>query len=212
MVDLLLEHGADVDQPDNIGSTSLIMAAENGKEEIVQRLIDHGANVNALNYGCCSGLYYASDYGYFNIVKLLLENNAMVNYQGGWNDISPLMRAAEKGHLEITRYLIQYRANMNARDKVGDNALIKATLAGHIEIVRLLVECNPHSLHVTNQYGETPLLVALATGRWDIAKYLLSKGASVSPMTDPTVRYLFSYPHTILLMFICVYDIFIDDQ
>ena len=46
IVKLLLEHGADINLPDNYGHTALMMASLEGNTEIVRLLLDQGADVN----------------------------------------------------------------------------------------------------------------------------------------------------------------------
>ena len=41
----LLEHGADLNTPDNIGNTALINAASSGQTDVMKLLLDHGAKV-----------------------------------------------------------------------------------------------------------------------------------------------------------------------
>ena len=46
MIELLIEHGADVNVADEHGKTALIVAAENSNKEMLELLIKHGANIN----------------------------------------------------------------------------------------------------------------------------------------------------------------------
>lgn len=53
---------------------------------------------------------------------------------------TPLMIAAEKGHLEVVRYLVAAGADMGKEAPSGTTAILLAALAGHPEVLRFLVE------------------------------------------------------------------------
>ena len=79
VVQLLLEHGADVNAHGGHYGYALQTAASAGYESIVRLLLDHGADVNASGGGHGNALY-ASLNGYVDqaIVKLLLDRGAKV--------------------------------------------------------------------------------------------------------------------------------------
>jgi len=61
----LIEHGANVNQKNEKGSTPLCLACYNGNENIVKYLVKHGANINQRNDDLytpltitCSEIYY----------------------------------------------------------------------------------------------------------------------------------------------------------
>ena len=53
---------------------------------------------------------------------------------------TPMCVAAEKGYLEIVKYLIENGANANATDVDGKTALTWAVEKGHSEVVKFLNE------------------------------------------------------------------------
>ena len=53
---VLLERGANVNQGANAGWTPLIIASQEGHEEIVRVLLERGADVNQGTNGCMDGL------------------------------------------------------------------------------------------------------------------------------------------------------------
>lgn len=55
---------------------------------------------------------------------------------------TPLMEAAQEGHLELLRYLISQGANVNAKTATGDTALTYACENGHSDVAELLLQAN----------------------------------------------------------------------
>lgn len=55
---------------------------------------------------------------------------------------TPLMEAAQEGHLELVRYLLQAGANVHAQTQTGDTALAYACENGHTDVADLLLEYN----------------------------------------------------------------------
>ena len=85
IVDLLLAQSrVDVDHAeDEVGTTPLFMAAQNGHDYIVLKLITHGADVNFKMPDGTSGaspLIAAAQCGHHKIVKLLLDAGADIKY------------------------------------------------------------------------------------------------------------------------------------
>src|SRR5258706_306485 len=73
---LLIENGADVNKANNVGNTSLYIAAQFGYLEVVKLLIENGADMNQANR---NALYRAVYKGHLEVIKLLIENGADVN-------------------------------------------------------------------------------------------------------------------------------------
>lgn len=107
-VEQQLNNGVNVDLPTDTydGSTPLMVAAEEGRTEVVQLLIERGANLNHTDNHGCTALINAAWYGYPKIVQLLIERDADVNHanQLGY---TAFMLAAKEGYKEIVNVLLQ---------------------------------------------------------------------------------------------------------
>ena len=72
-VEQFLYDGVDINIQDDIGTTALMLAAENGSMEIVKYLIENGADVNLKNYYADTALIHAVWSGEIEIVRLFLD-------------------------------------------------------------------------------------------------------------------------------------------
>ena len=126
VVNLLLEHGADVNSDGKDGGVTncaLCFASQNGRTEVVKALLGKKVNLNADSAGE-TPLYKAGDGGYLEIVKLLLDHGA--NASGKKPNGEPLLFSAAQKHAEIIAPLLNAGADVNATNEVGSTALIIA--------------------------------------------------------------------------------------
>lgn len=76
IVQLLIQHGCDVNQKDINGNTALMLTAGEGHTEIAKLLITAGANVHLENNIGNTALIFAAWDHHGDIVELLLNNGA----------------------------------------------------------------------------------------------------------------------------------------
>lgn len=96
-----------------------------------------GANINAqteetqetaLTLACCGGFLEVSDF--------LIKAGADIELGAS----TPLMEAAQEGHLDLVRYLLETNANVHAQTQTGDTALTYACENGHTDVAELLLQ------------------------------------------------------------------------
>lgn len=102
--------------------------------------------------------------------------------------VTPLFYAAEQGHLQIARLLLEARAHADEGirqvkgSKVGRQStpLVKAAANGHHEVVELLLDSRAHADLVCPilLYDATALVVAAVLGHMEVVRTLLRYGAS----------------------------------
>ena len=106
VVRLLLEAGVDMNMRGYCGATALIEACELGHIPIVRALLSAGANVDLQNYYGLTALLVASYKGHVEITRSLLEARAAKHVRDEHGEGKPaVVRAYERGHLEIVRLL-----------------------------------------------------------------------------------------------------------
>ncbi|KAJ7453162.1 hypothetical protein FB451DRAFT_1100503 [Mycena latifolia] len=108
IINLLLDHGADINFPCHLG-TALQMAAFFGHKESVCLLISRGANVNIEGGRYGTALIAAAFRNNCDIVQILLENDADIEARSG--SFSSALHAAS-GHKAICDLLIERGARV----------------------------------------------------------------------------------------------------
>ena len=115
-----------------------MQAAINGHLNSVLLLLHHGARVDIKNGWGATVLVLASKGGSFGVVHTLINHGANVD-QGGTEKVetlTPLMAAAQSGHLEIVRELLQAGAIIDVRlGSTGWTALMLAALNNQVSIL-----------------------------------------------------------------------------
>ncbi|MEW6351608.1 MAG: ankyrin repeat domain-containing protein [Thermodesulfobacteriota bacterium] len=203
IVRLLLDRGANVNRRLNDGSFILMSAAMTGSTEVVEELLQKGADVNARDGNGSSALTWAAAADRADVVKLLksrgaesdlwvaaltgdtqelqrfIDAGADVNARDGqgW---TPLMNAAQKGHVEAVKLLLDKGANPVV-ERCGRSAAVEADVSGgNPEIVALLVNKGLGAVPNSGAQQRPLLASACNWGRVEVVKLLLAKGADVN--------------------------------
>ncbi|CAH8451148.1 unnamed protein product [Schistosoma haematobium] len=89
---------------------------------------------------------------------------------------TPLHFAAGYNRLAIVELLLQYKADVHAKDKGGLVPLHNACSYGHAKVAELLIQ-HGANVNVTDLWRFTPLHEAAAKGKFEICRLLLKHGA-----------------------------------
>lgn len=175
-IDAALAGGADVDATDTHGRTAVLIAAKAGRLDVVRTLVAAGAdidhqdeiNLNPFLWGCISNNP--------ELVTMMVEAGADLTRHTRFDGVG-IHPAAEKGHVEIVRYLAeQTDINVNYTNLCGWTPLLEAVLLrdggpAQQEIVRLLLAAGADPTMV-DQWGVSPLRHAEEKGFREIADIL----------------------------------------
>ena len=176
-VKAVLAKGAKLEAPNWLGIRPLMWAALLGKQDVCAALLDAGADVNAAShYG--TALSFAEMGGNAKVVALLLDRGAKLTDDRS-DSITPLMTAADSGHVEVVRLLLaRTRPDVNAKDYDGSTALHFAARRGKTEAARLLIEAGA-DVNATDNHGRTALMYAAMNGYRPSTALLLGRRATV---------------------------------
>uniref|UniRef100_A0A8D0GQK8 Ion transport domain-containing protein n=1 Tax=Sphenodon punctatus TaxID=8508 RepID=A0A8D0GQK8_SPHPU len=187
-----------VNMENKTGETPLHLAAAikkdmlSFKEEetrIIALLMEYDASVSCpTKMSLETPLYYCARVGNADVLLEMLKHiggNGMqqsINKQAknGW---SPLLVAAERGHTEVVKILLQNHARVDVFDEHGKAALHLAAENGHDQIVALLL-WHKAFVNAKTKLGLTPLHLSAQNGYNYLAKLLVeSHAASIDAMT-----------------------------
>ena len=194
LVNVLIRAGANVKATNRYGVAPLSLAAQNGNAWIIERLIAAGADANAALPGGESVLMTAARTGNSDAIKALLDHGADVNAKTPRGQTA-LMWAAAKNNADTVKLLVERGADINARTAndtrsewkpryapfdapppTGFTALLFAVRTSSIDAVRALLDAGA-DVNETLSDGQSALVVALANRHWEVADFLLDRGA-----------------------------------
>jgi ankyrin repeat protein len=195
----LIRSGADVKRSNRYGLNALTLAAVNGNRDIVAALLDAGADANSTSGDGETVLMTAARAGHVEVVRLLLARNANPDVREGWRGQSALMWAAAENHGDVVVELLKHGADPNGSGNIldywamlpsesatpkitmpkgGMAALHYAARQGALAAVEALAAWPATDLNLTDPDGVHAMLYATLNGHYEIAAYLLEKGAN----------------------------------
>ena len=196
-VELLVAAGAAVGAANRYGATPLSLAADAGYGAVVERLLAAGADANTALPGGETTLMSAARTGNLQSVAALVAAGADVNAAEETRGQTALMWAAGEGHAGVIRVLLEAGADLHARSHGPESAeaaagsgtytrrvrrmdeftpFLFAIRAGRTEAVQALLDGGA-DVNETAPDGTSALVIAAANAHWELAAFLLEKGA-----------------------------------
>ncbi|WP_159590159.1 ankyrin repeat domain-containing protein [Hydrogenophaga sp. BPS33] len=180
---LLLDHGADDQQPGPEGRTPLHEACRAGHESVVTWLMaqdsfrpdgpDKGAALNALDQHGMTPLRHAVQEGRHGVVERLLEAEHLDPNLADNDHCSPLHIAARAGEPRMIECLLGHGdIQIDAEDAQGTPPLVYALLAGQWNAAQSLLDKGADVLHA-DQQGNTALARLCLKGNLAAVTWLL---------------------------------------
>lgn len=191
VVKYLVENGAQVDKYDLNKRHPLCISIKKKYTAILEYLLKESPLIRSNDNGLPSPFDFALDTG-SDILKILLEN---CHPESTSNDRkTPLHYAVKKCFYETVDRLIANGAKINAKDTIGQTALLLACKKSCAKanngvvflskiIVQTLVE-NGADVNVCDVNKESPLLVAIRNENKELIRYLLKRHPKVHVGND----------------------------
>ncbi|XP_048090138.1 fibronectin type 3 and ankyrin repeat domains protein 1 isoform X3 [Alosa alosa] len=166
-----------VDVPDRLGFTPLMMAAMRGFLSLVHMLVQHGADVSMTNGSGKNSLMLACFCGHLEVVRCLRKCGVP------WSTMdragcTALHWATDGGHLPVLQHLLQDGCKVDVRDSVSywTPLMRVSAVSGDAEMAALLIRAGA-DVNVRDRDGKTPLMVAVLNNHEALVKLLLDNGA-----------------------------------
>lgn len=120
-------------------------------------LLRQGADINFVDNAGYLPLHYACVYGMYEIAELLLEWGS--DYTSYLSGQAPVVLAAQNGHVNIIRLLLDYGASIEETGKSNTPPLLAALQAGNFSTVEFLLQ-NGAMVNAVDKAENTPLHLA----------------------------------------------------
>ncbi|KAK0644158.1 ankyrin repeat-containing domain protein [Cercophora newfieldiana] len=142
ILDLFLAKGADVNARSEYQHTPLhaLLWRSHAPLALVEAFVKAGSDVNAEDVGSQRPLQSASMYGELGILKIIVEADVSEIDDPDQNGATALYVAAQNGHTDCVRFLLQSGASASLAENHGTTPLHFAAIGGHLETVKLLLE------------------------------------------------------------------------
>ncbi len=159
--------------------TPLTCAIGNQQRDTIQLLIQQGANVNKSGF-LFPPLMRAVLGDDIETIKLLIANNADVDVKfDGLGTTSLMYSSAKAESINITMFLVENGANVNAQSRCGETPLMFAARKGNISAVMYLLDYKAW-VNTKSSAGNTALMYAAQGNNPAVVRYLLENRADVN--------------------------------
>ncbi|MEI0580877.1 ankyrin repeat domain-containing protein [Brachyspira pilosicoli] len=178
----------------------LFNALKDGKTDIAVNIIKLGTDVNIKDEYGWSLLHRAVEYNNTAVVKELLEskkidieaklpeNTIITNDNEKWyaDGETPLLLACYYGYGEIVKMLLNYGANLEARDSIDSAMAIHiAASRGYSDIIEIIMQSYSakkinNLVDIEDDTGTTPLMWASMNNQIPAINILLKYGANIN--------------------------------
>lgn len=160
--EMLLNHGAAVNQQNNRGMTPLILAAVGGHLACIEMLLNHGADIHQEESNCATAMMYAALGGHTKIICMLLSQGAEIEHKSK-NGGTALIGACIGGFIECAEMLLSHGAEINSQTNSGMTALMATGERGYTACAEMLLN-HGADIDITDINGKTALAFASEKG------------------------------------------------
>ncbi|KNC49630.1 ankyrin [Thecamonas trahens ATCC 50062] len=182
---LLLQHDVDISIPNINGYSSLYIAAEFDRCDILKELLARGMSPNqACGRGKFSPIYIACKRGHLYCAELLIRAGADINVASKHKHLTSLTGACRGGRHDIVQLLFEHGVDHAIRTEKGFTSLFVAAEFGHKHVVKFLIENGAPVDDANGPDNLTALYIAAEKGHFLVARVLLEAGADPNLATS----------------------------
>jgi ankyrin repeat protein len=171
-IQLLIDHGADINFIDKQGNNLLINSLEECRLDAAKLLINKGIDVNFIPEDGISALMTACTMGgNRDQLKVMMSESTLARFD----------MYSQDDFTELVQLLVEQGADINAKNNEGTTALLTAVMANNIEAVKHLIE-NGADVNAKRNDEQTALSAAVALNNIEAMQLLLQYGLNPNSM------------------------------
>jgi ankyrin repeat protein len=181
VVQLLLQHSADINAVDSKGSNALMKAARTSNIAVAQLLLDSGADISATDTVGHNALFGAVFVGNVTMMEMLVQRGLSVQAVDN-KGCTLLITAAAEGRTQAAEWLLQQGVAVDAYSEDVGTALHVACGSSSSDDATMaeLLLASGASVHQYAKERLTALDLALRSGNVQCTKALIAAGADVN--------------------------------
>ncbi|GFG22243.1 isoform 4 of ankyrin-2 [Aspergillus udagawae] len=184
MVELLLDHKAEINAICKNGNTAMHYAAEQGQRKVMKILQARRASSRVANRQGLTALHSAIGTAYDEAtVPLLIKTRSDMDYPNVITGDTALHIAVELKRQRIVLFLLEKGANTNVLNKKGLTPLQLAAKTDNCEALSVLLERGA-KVEARSMLGSRALHLAASEGNWIAFDILLIGGADINAWSD----------------------------
>ena len=191
VVQILLDHEANIEAVGAFGRTSLLQAAKGGFTSTVQLLIDKGANTNAYDALLNAAIRSESRAMVELVVNKIMEGDHMENLPAYM-----LVRLSKGGELTAASFDLLLEKGADPTSAIdGETPIHVAARYGNVESVRSLFK-HGVSPNIKDEDGNTPIHGAAFSGKHEVIQILVDHGADLTAQNNAGLSGLHTFLHS----------------
>ncbi|XP_046558304.1 serine/threonine-protein phosphatase 6 regulatory ankyrin repeat subunit B-like [Haliotis rubra] len=170
---ILSKKTVDVNITGHCNRTAVMAAARFGHRKVFDLLVKNGSDLSTVDSDENNILHIACIGGHVEIVKYILKNGFGDINSRGHNRRTPVMLAANSGHIQVFELLVGKECLLRTKDRNGTGILHFACVGNNVEIVDGILKRNIVSIDSKDGDGKTPVMLAAEFGHTDMFTFLV---------------------------------------